>query len=72
MPKMTHWNERRYYSMDVDAEVSRVSGFDEHCQEHWMIVETGKGYRDRRNAAVDRIMVSIESGTAPGEVVACE
>ena len=65
---MTHWNERVYYSLAVDCEVSRVSGFDEHSQEHWTLVETGKGYRDRRNAAVERIVASIEAGDEPGEV----
>jgi hypothetical protein len=65
---MTTWSERVYYSLDFDCEVSRVSGFDDHCQEHWLVVETGKGYRDRRNAAVEKIMASIEAGDPAGEI----
>jgi hypothetical protein len=68
MAHMTTWSERTYYSFDHDAEVSRVSGFDDHCQEHWKVIETGKGYRDRRNAAVARIQESIEAGDPAGEV----
>ena len=67
-PKMTSWSERQYYSMDVDANVARISGFDEHCQEHWMVVETGKGFRDRRLDALDLIVAHIEAGEEPGEV----
>ena len=65
---MITWSERTYYSMDLDCQVSRVSGFDDHHQEHWLVIETGRGYRDRRTAAVERIMASIEAGDEPGEV----
>ena len=68
MPTMITWSERTYYSMDLDCQVSRVSGFDDHHQEHWLVIETGRGYRDRRAAAVERIMASIEAGDEPGEV----
>ena len=68
MPKMITWSERTYYSMDLDCQVSRVSGFDDHHQEHWLVIETGRGYRDRRTAAVERIMASIEAGDEPGEL----
>jgi len=68
MPRMITWSERTYYSMDLDCQVSRVSGFDDHHQEHWMEVEAGRGYRERREAAVQRIMESIEGGDPPGEV----
>ena len=68
MPTMITWSERTYYSMDLDCQVSRVSGFDDHHQEHWLVIETGRGYRDRRTAAVERIMASIEAGDEPGEV----
>ena len=54
--------------MDLDCQVSRVSGFDDHHQEHWLVIETGRGYRDRRTAAVERIMASIEAGDEPGEL----
>ena len=65
---MITWSERTYYSMDLDCQVSRVSGFDDHHQEHWLVIETGRGYRDRRTAAVERIMASIEAGDEPGEL----
>ena len=68
MPTMITWSERTYYSMDLDCQVSRVSGFVDHHQEHWLVIETGRGYRDRRTAAVERIMASIEAGDEPGEV----
>ncbi|HUX46034.1 MAG TPA: hypothetical protein VMV57_14900 [Terracidiphilus sp.] len=68
MPTMITWSERTYYSMDLDCQVSRVSGFDDHHQEHWIVIEMGKGYRDRRLAAVERIMASIEARDPPGEV----
>ena len=68
MPRMITWSERTYYSMDLDCQVSRVSGFDDHHQEHWLVIETGRGYRDRRTAAVERIMASIEAGDEPGEL----
>ena len=68
MPTMITWSERTYYSMDLDCQVSRVSGFDDRHQEHWLVIETGRGYRDRRTAAVEKIMASIEAGDEPGEV----
>jgi len=68
MPKMISWSERVRYDVQVDATVSRVSGFDDHHQEHWLVIDTGKGYRDRRAAAVLRIMASIEAGDPPGDV----
>ena len=68
MPRMISWSERARYDVQVDANVSRVSGFDDHHQEHWLVIEMGKGYRDRRRAAVERIMASIEDGDPPGEV----
>ncbi len=66
--RMVSWTDRVYYSVQVDAMVGRVSGFDDRSQEHWIIVEHGKGYRERRTAAVERIMASIEAGDPVGEV----
>jgi hypothetical protein len=65
---MHHWHERVYWSVSHDAEVSRLSGFDDHAREHWMIVEAGKGYRDRREEALLKIQDAIEAGHEPGEV----
>jgi hypothetical protein len=72
MPKMISWSERVRYDVQVDRQVSRVSGFDDHHQEHWIKVETGKGYRDRRTEAVLKIQESIEAGDPPGEVGATQ
>lgn len=68
-PRMISWTERIYYSIHYDCEVARLSGYDERHQEHWTEVETGRGYRDRRNDALQRIMASIEAGDLPGELV---
>lgn len=70
MPRMISWSDRVRYDVQVDAQVGRVSGFDDQHQEHWMNVEAGKGYRDRRATAVLRIRDSIEAGDPPGEVPA--
>lgn len=68
MAKMISWSDRVRYDVQVDRQTSRVSGFDDHHQEHWLVVDAGKGYRDRRAAAVQRIMASIEAGDPAGEV----
>lgn len=65
---MITWTERKYFSLHHDAEVSRVSGFDDKHLEFWMVVDTGNGYRDRRTAALERIMQAIEAGDLQGEV----
>lgn len=69
MPTMTHWNDRVYFSVAHDANVARVSGYDEHSQEHFMIVETGKGFAERRRDALAKIQDAIEDGHEPGEVI---
>lgn len=68
MPFMTHWIDRQYFSLAHDGDVARVSGFDDHAQEHWAIIEAGKGYADRRRDALEQIQESIEAGDQPGEV----
>ena len=68
MNRMITWNERQYFSLDHDAEVARISGFDQNHQEFWSIIETGKGYRDRRDEALQVIMSAIEDGNEPGQV----
>lgn len=68
MATMTHWTDRVYFSVVHDDIVSRVSGFDEHSREHFMIVQGGKGYRDRRTEALLQIQDAIESGHEPGEL----
>lgn len=68
MASMISWFERQYYSMEWDAVVARISGIDDHHQEHWIEIETGKGYRDRRGVAIESIMAAIEQGHDPGRV----
>jgi len=65
---MIAWRYRTYYSIIEDEDVSRVSGFDERGQEHWMIVEGGKGLRERRDDAAVMIENSIKRGEPAGEV----
>lgn len=68
MPSMTSWTEVVGYSLAHDCEMARISGFDDHCQEHYTMVETGVGYRERRQEAVERLMESIEAGDPAGEL----
>lgn len=65
---MTHWTEKRYWSIVHDKEMARISGFDDHSQEHYMKIDTGAAYRERRAAAVENIMEAIENGHEVGEV----
>lgn len=65
---MISWSERRRYSAAHDCEMARITGFDDHHQGHWMMIETGKGYRDRRNETVLRIQDSIDAGDPAGKV----
>ena len=69
MSRMISWQDRIYYDVGLDAQVARISGFDENHQEHWMIVDVGKGYADRRLQAVCTIRDSIEAGDPAGQVV---
>lgn len=68
MPTMTHWTESTSYSVAHDCEMARIGGFDDHSHEHWMMIDTGAGFRERRQEAVERIMMAIEDGHEPGEV----
>ena len=71
MPRMVTWCDRQYYDIGTDTNVSRISGFDEHSQEHWMVIEvaiSGSTYRERRDEAVLAIQDAIEEGHQPGEV----
>ncbi len=68
MPHMVSWSETSSYSLAHDCDMARISGFDDKCQEHWIMVEMGAGYRERRQEAVERLMDSIEAGDPPGEL----
>lgn len=68
MPSMHHWGERVSYSVAHDCEMARISGYDDHAREHWVMIEIGAGFRERREAAIERIMHAIEDGNEPGQV----
>jgi hypothetical protein len=68
MPIMTHWNSREYWSLAHDADVSRVSGYDDRGLEHWQIIMAGRGMKARQDEAILLIMDHIEQGNEPGEV----
>ena len=68
MPKLVSWQDRSYFSVSHDSEICKISAFDENNQEYWSIIETGKGFRDRREAALFAIMEHIEAGGKAGEV----
>lgn len=61
----------RFWSPLLGCEAARVSVADEHGGEFWAIVPAGgKGWRERRDIAVERLSAAIEAGRAPGEVQA--
>ncbi len=68
--RMLHWTERVEFSLQHDATMARISGFDENRQEHWLMIPAHvKGYREARQEAVIKIMEAIEDdGHLPGEV----
>lgn len=60
-----------YYSPLIDGEVARVSMADDHGSEYFAIVPkppSGKGWRAKRDAALDLIEEAIDNGDRPGEV----
>ena len=68
MSRIISWNERKSWSIQHDCTMARISGFDDRNQEHWTMIETGKGYADRRKDAIEMLQESIERGDLPGEM----
>ena len=68
MPRMNHWRSRQYFSIADDAEVCRISGYDEHGQEHWATIPVEKGFSARRRDVVLQIQDAIEAGHPKGRV----
>lgn len=67
--KMTSWTEFRAYDLNYDAVMARITGFDERCQPHWLVIDgDSRGYRDRRDEALERIMQHIDAGEPAGEI----
>lgn len=57
------------YSPTHDAEMARVSIANEHGQEFFAIVHyEPRGYRERRDKAIDKCLEAIKAGCDPGEV----
>jgi hypothetical protein len=68
MSRLISWSDRVEYDINLDCDMARVSGFDENHHEHWMVVEAGRGYSQRRKEAVFALQESIEAGDEPGEL----
>lgn len=67
--RMITWRDRIGWSLAHDHEMARISGYDERGQEYFMVIETGAGFRERRNEAVIRIQEYIEAVNERGEPV---
>lgn len=64
------YRELRYYSMQHDAEVARLSLADDRGQEYYAVIEVANGqrWRERREAALCAVDDAIVRGDEPGEV----
>lgn len=64
------YHEFMFWSPILDADMCRVTLFDERGGEYYMLVdhESGKHYRRRREDALRAITAAIEIGLEPGEV----
>ena len=67
---MARWHEFSFYSPLLDADACRLSMFDQHGGEFFMIVplEDGRPWRSKRDKALDAIEWAISHGLQPGEV----
>lgn len=66
---MIHFSEYEYWCPLRDLNVVRVSVVDRNGREFFMVVPAdGRGYRDRREKAIDACVEAIELGCDPGEV----
>lgn len=68
MPSMTSWRDRTFWSIAHDCEMCRVSGFDDHGDEHFLAIDVGPAFKERREAAVIFMQEQIEAGHKPGEL----
>ena len=68
------FTEFRFYSPVLDINAVRLSCFDEHGGEYFMIIPDGStapgGYLKRRHEALNRISEAVLLGLDPGEVTA--
>lgn len=62
--------EYRFWSPLTGGEALRISCYNQHGHEYFMIVsaENGKALRELRQLAAERFYDAIQSGQDPGEV----
>jgi hypothetical protein len=67
---MTGYLSFRFYSPEMDTAAVRLSMADSRGREYYAILPggSGKGWRERRDTALDAIEAAIEAGEEPGEV----
>lgn len=67
---MSGYSEYRYWSPTLGCDAARISMFDRHGKEFFMILpcEDARTYRVARETAVDAIATAIDIGCMPGEV----
>lgn len=67
---MTGYSEYRFWSPTLGCDAARLSMFDEHGGEFYMIVpcEEGRVYREKRQSSLEIIAAAIGMGLDPGEV----
>ena len=67
---MPGYREFRFYSPQLDTEAARLSMVDGQGREYFAVIDagSGRGYRERREAALSRIEDAIMAGEPPGEV----
>lgn len=66
-----NYREYKYWSVITGGMVSRISVFDEHGAEYYMIVHiaTKRSYRQDRETALLAIADAMRLGYDPGEVI---
>jgi hypothetical protein len=66
--EMTHYTEYKHWNIIHDKHMCRISGFDENAREHYLVIDMGPGWIQRRRKALERIQDHIESGNEAGFV----
>lgn len=67
---MSGYREFRFWSPQRDADAARLSMVDGQGREYFTIIEieSGKRWRERKDAALTAIEDAIMAGEPPGEV----
>jgi hypothetical protein len=64
------YRQFRYWSIERDCEVARLSMADDSGREVYAVIPYGgRGFRERRDDALHSMMRAIGMGIGPGEVV---